>query len=170
MVEPVVPALTQQFSEDLLFAALWERVLDEPARCLLVRATVLRRPGAWSVLCALAAEAGPQGAEAAIRHIRDASLLTEIDERRTAGRLERRFEVHPQVARLACQHATAVDVLLSEGHRRTGDFLAERARHATSWDDDLEAAYHLGEVGEGDRAFDLTRLRAWWGSSRRAST
>ena len=43
------------------------------------------------------------------------------------------------------------DELLRQGHRRAGDILAERARHSTEWSDDLEAAYHLGEVGEGAR-------------------
>src|SRR5437660_678656 len=36
IVAPALPSLTQQLSEDLLFGALWERVLDAPARHLLV--------------------------------------------------------------------------------------------------------------------------------------
>ena len=43
-----------------------------------------------------------------------------------------------------------------------GNFLAERARRSTDWSDDLEAAYHLGEIGETDRAFDLLLSFVEW--------
>src|SRR4051794_23785484 len=61
-------ALDERLSEDLLFGALWRRVLDRPARDLLVRATVLRagrRPGhqpAARHLAAHRAERGRRGA------------------------------------------------------------------------------------------------------------
>ena len=45
IIETALPALEAQLSEDLLFEALWDRVLDGGSRDLLVRASVLRRPG-----------------------------------------------------------------------------------------------------------------------------
>jgi hypothetical protein len=45
IIEKALPELDAKLSEDLLFDALWNRVLDAPARDLLVRAGVLRRPG-----------------------------------------------------------------------------------------------------------------------------
>jgi tetratricopeptide (TPR) repeat protein len=149
-------------SEDLLFQALWERVLDVPARCLLVWASVLQRPADWLLLRALTAEEEEQMADTAIRRVRDASLFTEVQDYRDSDGARRRFEVHPTVGHLARQHAPNIDELLYEGHRYAGNFLAERARSFTDWSDDLEAAYHLGEIGETDRAFDLLLSLVEW--------
>lgn len=156
IVAPVLPSLTQQLSEDLLFRALWERVLNDPERCLLVRATVLRRPGDRTILRALAnADDAP---DTAIERLRASSLLTEME--------DRRFEVHPSVAQLARQHASNIDTLLEEGHHLAGTTLEEIARQSRYWDDGLEAAYHLNEVGEADRAFDLLLGHIEWLNGR----
>jgi len=162
LVAPVLPSLTQRMSEDLLFKALWERVLDAPARCLLVRASVLQRPADWLLLRALTAEEEEPMADTAIRRVRNASLFTEVQEYRASDGVGRRFEVHPTVGHLARQHAPNVDELLHVGHRDASNFLAERARRSTDWSDDLEAAYHLGEIGETDRAFDMLLSFVEW--------
>jgi tetratricopeptide (TPR) repeat protein len=159
IVAPALPSLEVRLSQDLLFEALWERVLDAPSRDLLLRATVLRRPAARPLLEALHGAAA--GAAAAIDRLRDASLLTELRERQTDGSVQRRFEVHPAIGRLAVKHSAAAD-LQAEGHRRAGDHLETEARTSRDWATDLEAAYHLREVGEIDRAFDLQAPLVQW--------
>jgi tetratricopeptide (TPR) repeat protein len=59
-------------------------------------------------------------------------------------------------------HTSATNELLRQGPHRAGDFLEERAWHAVGWDDGVEAAYHLGEVGEAAREFDLLLSPAEW--------
>jgi len=141
IVAPALPSLTQQLSEDLLFGALWERVLDAPARHLLVRATVLRWPSDWHLLLALAVETGENGADAAIHCLRTASLLTEVRERRASGSLERYFEVHPHIAQLACQHASATSELLRRSGMRTTSRLQPGNSQLTI------GGFHWGGVG-----------------------
>jgi tetratricopeptide (TPR) repeat protein len=62
--------------------------------------------------------------------------------------------VHPTLVRLALERSADAEVLRWEGHLRAGEYL-ERAVYRTDALVDIEAAYHLGEVGEVDRAFDL---------------
>ena len=155
LVAPALPKLGERLSEDLLFAALWTRVLAPASQQLLVRATVLRLPAGWALLRVLTVAATDEEADNAIRQLRDTSLLTEVMEQGAEGGLSRRFEVHPNVATLARQHTAKAAVLCQEGHRRAGDFLEQQAAQAANGDEVLEAAYHLGEVGEVDRAFEL---------------
>jgi tetratricopeptide (TPR) repeat protein len=161
LVVPVLPPLEQRLAEDLLFDALWTRVLDEPARRLLVRATVLRRPADWDLLRALAAPEGGN-ADRTIRRLRDASLLTEIRERRADGQSALFFEIHPSVSHLARKHVSNAAELCAQGHRLAGECLEHRAKTSRDWSDDYEASYHLSESGEWDRAFDLLLGPAEW--------
>ena len=151
IVEPELPTLAEKLSEDLLFDALWSRVLDQPARALLVRATVLRRPADWDLIAALSDSADQ--AEDAVERLRRTSLLTEIREREAAPR----FEVHPNVGTLALRRVGDVEAtrLQQQGHGRAGEFLERLAATSTDWSDDMEAAHHLAQVREVDRAFDL---------------
>jgi tetratricopeptide (TPR) repeat protein len=118
-----------------------------------VRATVLRRPGDRALMAALHGEA--DGARAAINRLRDASLLTEVRVHRPDGGTEPRFEVHPAIARLALARGDGAEALRREGHRRAGDFFEAAIPEATDISVWLDAAHHLGQVGEIDRAFDL---------------
>ena len=124
MVVPLLSPLEQRLAEDLLFDALWTRVLDDPARRLLVRATVLRHPADWDLLRALAA---PEGGDVdrTIRRLRDASLLTEIRERRADGSSVPFFEIHPSVSHLARKHAREAAELRAQGHRLAGEHLEQ---------------------------------------------
>jgi tetratricopeptide (TPR) repeat protein len=159
IVEPALPPLDRRLSEDLLFGALWKRVLDEPGRALLVRAGVLRRPAEAGLVAALYGD--DDTAEAVIGQLVDASLLSEVWEGEPGSRRERRYEVHPTLVRLALEHSADAEVLRWEGHQRAGEFL-ERAVYRTDALVHLEAAYHLGEVGEFDRAFDLLGPLVQW--------
>ena len=146
-----LPTLDRQLSEDLLFEALWDRVLDPTARDLLVRVGVLRQPGPRTLIEALA---GP-GDGAAIGLLCRSGLLTEIRENDQGGVPAMRYEVHPSVARLANRRSRDVQSLLLDGHRRAGDYLETVAATSPSWQDNIEGAYHLRQVGETDRAWDL---------------
>jgi hypothetical protein len=44
LVEPTLPQVAKQLTDNLLLQAIWDRVLDERARRFLYRMTVLRRP------------------------------------------------------------------------------------------------------------------------------
>ncbi len=152
IVGPALPGLEARLSENLLFEALWDQVLDVPARELLVRAGMLRRPGDRGLLVALAGE----GADAAISRLLRTGLLTEIREPGVEGGWIYTYEAHPTVSRLAGRRSARADELRREGHRRAGDYLERVAQTSPSWQDNTEAAYHLRQVGEFDRAFDLT--------------
>ena len=115
LIAPLLPPLSERLSADLLFQALWERVLDAPARRLLVRAGVLRRPADWELLQALA---DPPDADAAIRRLRDTSLLTELTETGSDGRRQRRFQVETSVTEFADALSTELERLRDEAHRR----------------------------------------------------
>ena len=65
IIDTALPKLEAKLSEDLLFDALWDRVLDGGSRDLLVRASVLRRPGSRDLLMALAGEGGAAAIEQA---------------------------------------------------------------------------------------------------------
>jgi hypothetical protein len=133
-------------------------VLDQDARDLLLRATVLRRPADWDLLVALASS--PDAADGAIELLRRSSLLTEIQE----GEGPPRFEVHPNVATLGFAQSTAQDAenRRREGHTRAGEFLEQLTANSTDWGDTVEASYHLIEIGEADRALDLVGPLAEW--------
>jgi hypothetical protein len=76
IIGQVLPDLDAQLSENLLFDALWDRVLDDRSRELLVRAGVLRRPGNRALLAALAGEGGDEAISRPVK----TGLITEIRE------------------------------------------------------------------------------------------
>ena len=164
IVEPVLPGVAEQLSEDLLFGALWDRVLDSSAQHLLVRATVLREPGSKELLEALA------GFDESTKEVIDllckATLLTEVEERQVSGAPQRLYEVHPMVIRLALQHSSEAKELQEQGHRRAGEFLEAKAESSRNMMVHVAATYHLRQAGEVDRAFDLAGPLVQWLSSR----
>ena len=133
-------------------------MLDGGSRDLLVRASVLRRPGSRDLLMALAGE----GEAAAIETLRTTGLLTEIREPKSGGGWAFSYEVHPLVGRLAAQRSDRADALREEGHRRAGAHLEQLAQTSPSWQDNVEAAYHLRQLGEADRAYDLLAPLVQW--------
>ena len=156
IIDTTLPTLDAQLSEDLLFGALWDRVLDPTARDLLVRAGVLRRPGQRALIEALAGA----GNEAAIDRLRKTGLLSEIRETEPGGRTTTRYEVHPSVARLANRRSADAESLRQDGHRRAGNCLEALAVMSRSWEENIEGASHLLQIGEADRAWDLIGLYA----------
>ncbi len=119
LIAQVLPELDARLSENLLFDALWDWVLDASSRELLVRAGVLRRPGNRGLLIALA---GDSGEEAVSRLVRT-GLLTEIREPRSEGGWSLTYRVHPTLSRLAEARCESSDDFHREGHQRAGDYL-----------------------------------------------
>ena len=146
----MLPELETQLSENLLFGALWDRVLDTPERELLIRAGVLRRPGDRGLLVALAGRG-----EDSVSRLVKTGLLTEIREPRSGGGWSLTYWVHPTLLRLAEGRCENSDDVRREGHQRTGDHLEKMARSSPSWEDKVEAAYHLRRCGQLDRSCDL---------------
>jgi hypothetical protein len=151
LIAPVLSELDAQLSENLLFAALWDRVLDESSRGLLVRAGALRRPGDRGLLGALAGYNG----EPAIGRLVKTGRLTEIREPRSEGGWSLTYRVHPTLARLAEARCERSNDLRREGHQRAGDYLELASKTSRSWQEDIEAAYHLRQCGQFDRSCDL---------------
>jgi hypothetical protein len=136
LIAQVFPELEAQLSENLLFRALWDRVLDTPERALLIRAGVLRRPGDRGLLVALAGD----GREDSVSRLVKTGLLTEIREPRWRGEWSVTYWVHPTLSRLAEGRCEDSDDVRREGHQRTGDHLEKMARSSPSWEDKVEAA------------------------------
>lgn len=165
-IAPFLPTQNQPLSEPLLFRAIWRHRLDDPARSLLVRATVLRAPADASLMQALALEA--EDAESAHRLLDGlcASALLETPPADAGGEDERYFAVKPAIAHLAKQQMSPADPLLRQGHLLAGEVFEDRAWHASDPHAAFEAAYHLGEVDEADRSFELILGLVQWLHSR----
>jgi hypothetical protein len=151
LIDRLLPRLDQQLSENLLFDALWDRLLDEPARALLVRASVLRRPGTLALMRALA-----DGNHTAVERLRQTALLSEIREAGRDGQPSASFEVHPTVIRLMTQRCEPqlCHQREQEGHQRGAEHYATLISNVTS-SEDIEAAYHLRQHGQPDRSLEL---------------
>ena len=151
LLRPVLGELHGKITADLLFERLWHHVLDQPARELLVRASVLRGPGEPALLRALVGD--DIIAESVVGRLESSSLLTAF---RESGSDRKRLEVHPSVARPELDQFTPDEQrrLLQEGHRRAGDWFEAKAKTSPSWNDNVEACFHLDRIGEADRAFD----------------
>jgi hypothetical protein len=158
IIGQVLPGLDAKLSENLLFDALWDRVLDDPSRELLVRVGVLRRPGDRALLAALAEEGRGQ----AIGRLVKTGLLTEIRERRSEGGWTLTYRVHPTISRLAKARCERNDDLRREAHQRAGDYLDQLSKSSPAWEDNVEAAYHLRQVGAFDRAFEALAPFIQW--------
>ena len=50
LVEPALPRVEAKLWDNLLLAAIWDRVLDDRARRMLFRMTHLRRPWEWDLV------------------------------------------------------------------------------------------------------------------------
>ena len=65
------------------------------------------------------------------------------------------YRVLPTLSRLAEQRCESSDDFRREGHQRAGDYLEQAAKSSRSWQEDIEAAYHLRQCGQSDRSCDL---------------
>ncbi|TAK22884.1 MAG: CHAT domain-containing protein [Chloroflexota bacterium] len=157
IVAPALPPVDQQLTQDLLLDALWAHILDQPARRMLLRLTVLRRPWDWALMAALGdpGASDPERDHSIHALLGRAGLLTEIRERHSGNGETRLFELHPTVVRFAIAKASDADRLRSEAFGLAGQSMEQRARVSSDLRDDLDAGHYLFNAGEHDRAFDL---------------
>ena len=166
-VAPVLEATRQKLREDLLFDALWRRVLRPVDRRLLVRLTVLRRPAERDLARALA-DPAENGRD--LQRLRDSGLLEEEIERDAQGHERtRRLEVHAVVAGFARTLAAGDwEAWRREGCRLAGDFLDARLKAAKQMDaaEVLDAGHYLLDAGEADRGFEWFLALTQWQTGR----
>jgi len=165
-VAPVLPKLEGKLSENLLFEAVWNRLLGEREQRLLVRLTVLRRPAPWPLAEALADPGLDEEARrAALRRLLAASLLVEYRDRQPEGGETVALEVHPTVAALALGQVEARaedgEALRREGYRMAGEVL-EAVAKAGDASVMADAGHYLFHGGEVDRAAELLWPLAQW--------
>jgi tetratricopeptide (TPR) repeat protein len=171
IVAPMLPAVQERIWGDLLLAALWDRVLDERARRMLFRMTLLRHPWDDGLLPHLGdPEADAESARLTARTLVATSLLEEVTltvVEDHAGRARRPFyAVHSHTAGFVRSRFQDTGDLAEASHRRIGTYLEEQARSSPDLSVDLEAGHHLFEAGEYDRAGALLvaasdHLRGW---------
>jgi hypothetical protein len=82
-------------------------------------------------------------------------LLTEIREPGSEGGWSLTYRVLPTLSRLAEQRCESSDDFRRDGHQRAGDYLEQAAKSSRSWQEDIEAAYHLRQCDQSDRSCDL---------------
>ena len=125
LVEPVLPRVQEKLWANLLLAEIWDRVLDERARRMLYRMTLLRRPWEWK----LAAVLGEEGEGEKVR----LSDRREAAQDFAAGgggarRSPRAFTLHPATAQFVHSRFGDNEALRRVAHRRLGDYLEAEAQ------------------------------------------
>ena len=167
LVEPALPRVQQKLHDDLLFDAIWDHVLDDRARRMLYRMTLLRMPWTWDVMPVLGEPDGsPDVAEATAERLRSTSLLEQVDlsvmgsEGRTG--LVPYFTLHPATVRFISQRFGDDAPLRLDTHRRVGMYLESQAAASPYIETDIEAGHHLFQAGEYDRAIKLLGSASQW--------
>jgi tetratricopeptide (TPR) repeat protein len=160
LVEPVLPTVGERIWSDLLLAVLWHRFLNERARRMLFRMTLLRRPWDDELLPYLADPEDDADAALRVAHMLQAtSLLEHSDLTVTSrdGRSSRRpyHSLHAATSAFVKKYFNDSDSVTVPTHHRIGTHLEERARQSGDLPLFLEAGYHLFQAGEYDRAFEL---------------
>ena len=162
LVEPALPRVETKLWDNLLLAALWDRVLDDRARRMLFRMTLLRRPWEWDLVRELGEEGEPPGqAEATANRLRRTSLLEQVDLLLETG-LVRHFTIHPATAQFVARRFGADPALRLAAHRRVGTYYEARAKTSPYIDDGIEAGHHLFQAGEYDRSYELLGAASEW--------
>jgi tetratricopeptide (TPR) repeat protein len=164
LVEPALPRVHQKLRDDLLFDAIWDRVLDDPARWMLYRMTLLRRPWDWDLMKVLGEEEeSPETAEATAERLRRTSLLEQVDlsaQFRQGGVC--RYTVHPATAQFIRLRFGEDEPLRLSTHRRVGTYLEAQAKTSPSIEVYIEAGHHLFQAGEYDRSCELLGSASDW--------
>ncbi len=157
LMEPVLPRVRDKLWANLLLAEIWDRVLDDRARRMLYRMTLLRSPWEWKLAAVLGEEGG--GEEVALttaERLRRTSLLETVELLvRTAERENapvRHFTLHPTTAQFVHSRFGDDELLRQAAHRRLGDYLEVEARTSLVITVDIEAGHHLFQAGEYERA------------------
>jgi len=167
LVDPVLPKVRDKLWANLLLAEIWDRVLDDQARRMLYRMTLLRRPWEWKLAAVLGEEGGTEGAAlATAERLRRTSLLETVELLVRAAEdkigTARRYTLHPATAQFVRQRFGDDKQLLRNAHRRLGDLLEAVAQTSNFVEVNLEAGYHLFQAGEYDRAYELLGLASTW--------
>jgi tetratricopeptide (TPR) repeat protein len=167
LVEPALPQVREKLRDNLLLAEIWEQVLDERARRMLFRMTLLRRPWEWGLMSVLGEpEEDAAAAEATAERLARTSLLEQVEVLRNApsgGRqLVRDFTLHPATAEFVAARLGDDPDRRVAAHRRIGDWLEAEAARSPYIETDLEAGHHLFAAGEYDRSYDLLGPASMW--------
>ena len=162
LVEPALPRVETKLWDNLLLGALWDRVLDDRARRMLYRMTLLRRPWEWDLVRELGEEGEPPDqAEATANRLRRTSLLEQVDLLLETG-LVRHFTIHPATAQFVARRFGADPALRLAAHRRVGTYYEARAQTSPYLEDVIEAGHHLFQAGEYDRSYELLGAASEW--------
>ena len=167
LVNPCLPQVDEKLKDNLLLAALWDRVLDEPARRFLYRMTILRQPAELDLLALLGEpEEPPERALDTARRLRDTSLLEQVELLVRVGEdkigTRAHFTLHPATQRFIQTAHDASPELLNEAHRRLGEHLEAAAKESQILETIVEAGHHLFETAEYDRAYQLLGAASDW--------
>jgi hypothetical protein len=174
LVAPVLPDVQARIWSDLLLAVLWDRVLDERARRMLFRMTLLQRPCNDGLLLQLGEpEDSADVTRCTARTLANTSLLEQITLTVTThdGQARRPFwTVHAATVAFARSRFGDGHDLVAASHLRIGKYLEEYAWTSTSLAVRLEAGYHRFEAGEYESAGELlgsaSQLLQRWGRFR----
>lgn len=162
LVAPVLPDVREKLWANLLLAEIWERVLDERARRMLFRMTLLRLPWEWKLAGVLGEEGEDEKvAFATAERLRETSLLESME---LAG--TRRYILHPVTVQLVRDRFTKGEALCGTAHRRLGAYLEVEAETSPWIESYLEAGYHLFQAAEYDRANQLLGSASGWLQNR----
>ncbi len=166
IVEPALPKVADRLGDDLLFREIWDHVLDDRARRMLYRMTLLRRP--WDL--ELERELGEPGepaktAEATAKRLGRTSLLEQVELTLKDGPV-RHETIHPATAQFVARKFGDDPDLRREANGRVGQFYEARARTSPYIEDDIEAGHHLFQAMEYDRANDMLGPASDWLQNR----
>ena len=172
LVEEALPKVQEKLRDDLLFDALWDKVLDDRARRMLYCMTLLRQPWDWDLTRELGDEGEPpEVAEATAQRLRRTSLLGLVEQLTGEGSI-RRYTIHPATKRFIARRLGDNPELRLAAHRRIGTYYEARAKTSLYLDDYLEAGHHLLQAGEHERSCELlvsaSHQLEQWGRAREA--
>lgn len=167
LVEPVLPRVQDKLWANLLLLEIWDRVLDDRARRMLYRMTLLRRPWEWKLAVVLGEEEdGEDEAFATAERLRRTSLLETVEffVRTPEGRsgTVRRFTLHPATLQFVRNWFGDDEPVRRTAHRRLGDHLEAEAQTSLFIGVYIEAGHHLFQAGEYNRAFELLGSTSDW--------
>lgn len=164
LIVPHLPNVDEKIWGDLLLGAIWDRILDEAARRMLFRISLLRRPFEEALTTSLGEE--DQAADDPVKTaqvLASTSLLEECERMMTTqrGPVRRRYlNIHASTASFTRTRFPDAELLVRTSRHRIGTFYEGHAKSSSDLESCLEGAHHLFEVGEYDRAYDLASAAA----------
>ncbi len=167
LISPALPRVEKKLRDNLLLRQIWDNVLDNAARRMLYRMTVLRMPAEWELLLLLGEEGESEAAaEVTAKHLRDTSLLEQLELRVTVGKDKvgrvTEYVLHPTTKRFIGEVHGNEPELLKAAHLRLGTYLEARVPESPYVETNIEAGIHLFEADELNRASDLLGAASEW--------